>query len=261
MKLRVITVTRGDSPYWPDASASVAAAVPDAEHVVVCPPAQAGAVARPGGIVLPEVGPGLYPNLNHGLGALPQDWDAFTWLNDDDRLQPEGFAALVAEFRRRADVDVMFGRVALIDGRGGRVGTLPVARRGQDLAALFGRGIIPFAQPGTVIRRSWWERLRRFDPSYGLAADMDFFVRALVGGARFAFFDAEVAEFRLRAGQLSKRTDEAELETARALAPLRGAPGGTGALLRFRLANLPAYAERLRRHGWKSMREIYESVT
>ena len=87
---------------------------------------------------------------------------------------------------------------------------LPVARRGQDLPALLARGIMPLAQPGTVIRRSLVERLGGFDETFRSAGDLDFFVRALAAGARFEFVDARVADFRLHAGQLSKNRAEVE---------------------------------------------------
>ncbi|MES1166795.1 MAG: hypothetical protein ABUL68_02235, partial [Pseudomonadota bacterium] len=154
--------------------------------------------------------------------------------------------------------DVMFGRVALIDGRGARLGELPVAHRGRDVAPLLARGIVPLAQPGTVIRRSVWEKLGGFDETYRVAGDLDFFVRAILAGARFEFAGARVAAFRLSAGQLSKRREEVEAETRRALAPLAFAPRSLAALGRFRLGNLGVYLERVRRHGWVSMRDLYD---
>lgn len=260
MKLRIVTATRGESPFWNQAVTSVAAAGPAAEHVVVCPAARAGALkeAQPRCAVVPEKTAGLYAALNQGLREPPGDWDAFTWLNDDDVLLAPGFGNLVAGLDRWKSVGVAYGRVELIDGRGGRVGALPVARHAGDLAALLARGIMPLAQPGTVIRRRVWEKLGGFDESYRLAGDLDFFVRALADGARFEFVNAAVAAFRLSAGQLSKRRAESEAETGRALAPLASSPPSLAALWRFRLGNAGVYLERLRRHGWVSMRELYD---
>ena len=205
-----------------------------------------------------DAGRGLYGALNTGLSAAGPEWTACTWINDDDLLLTPGFNVGVAELARRPEADLVYGRVGLIDGTGERIGTLPVARHGGDLGALLARGIMPLAQPGTVIRRKVFDRLGGFDESYRIAGDLEFFVRALLAGGRFAFANARVASFRLHGGQLSKQRVEAEAETRRALLPLARHSRPLGALLRFRLGNVGAYLDRFRRHGWKSMREIYD---
>jgi hypothetical protein len=258
MRIRIVTATRGQSPFWAATADSIAALAPRAEHVVVAAPAVAralsAAASRPR--LVPEVGPGLYPNVNAGAAAAGE-WDAVTWLNDDDVLAP-GFGTLVARMEREPDIGIAFGRVALIDGGSRRVGELPVAHRVADLPALLAQGIVPFAQPGTLIRRAMWERVGGVDTSYRLAGDLDFFVRALAQNVRFEFVNAEVAAFRLSAGQLSKRREEVERETGRALQPLTSTSRSRAARWRFRLANLPTYLSRVRRHGWISMRELYD---
>jgi hypothetical protein len=258
MKLRIVTATRGHSPFLIEAISSIKSAHPEAAQVIVCPAACVPSiVAGAGAVVLPETGTGLYAALNQGWRALG-DWDAFTWLNDDDLLLAPGFGGLLEAFARRTEVDVAYGRVGLIGARGENLGLHPVAHRGSDLKALLARGIMPLAQPGTVIRRSLIERLGGFDETFQLAADMDFFVRALVAGARFEFINARVANFRLHAGQLSKRRVAMEEETVRALRPLAGTPRSLAALLRFRLGNAGVYGDRVRRHGFMPMRELYD---
>ncbi len=259
MKLRIVTATRGQSPFLGEMLASVRAIPGAIEHVIVCPPSAVEALAAQvtNARVVPETGAGLYAALNQGWREPPGDWDAFTWINDDDRLVAPGFAGVVAKVERDPQVEIAYGRVDLIDGRGAPVGGLPVANRPDDLAALFARGIIPFAQPGTIIRRRICERLGGFDEGYRVVGDMDFFVRALATGAKFAFVDVLAASFRLRAGQLSKRPDVAA-ETARALRRLGGTRGSAAALVRFRLANWRNYFDRIRRHGFVSMRELYD---
>ena len=200
---------------------------------------------------------GLYAALNQGWRA-PGAWEAFTWLNDDDLLSAPGFGGLLETLAERPEVDVTYGRVRLIGAQGKTLGALPVSHRGSDLTALLARGIMPLAQPGTVIRRNMIERLGGFDESYRLAGDLDFFARALAAGARFAFVNLWVASFRLHAGQLSKRRAAMEEETANALRPFAGRPHSLAALLRFRLGNVGVYGDRVRRHGWVSMRELYD---
>ena len=267
MRLRIVTATRGESPFWRETVDSVAAAVAagggarDAcDHVVVAPAAWAVREAgrTPGLTMVAERGVGLYAAINQGLRAAPGEWDAFTWINDDDVLRVPEFSRLQEMMARDAGVDVAYGRVAMIDREGRRVGGIPVATRPEDLGALLAGRVIPLAQPGTIIRRRLWERLGGLDETYRFAGDMDFFARALAAGARFGFVAAEVAAFRLVAGQLSKQRDEVAAETARCVRPLAGALGGAAALLRFRLANIGVYAERVRRHGFVSMRGLYD---
>jgi GT2 family glycosyltransferase len=207
--------------------------------------------------IVRDNGTGLYAALNQGW-RVPGEWDAFTWLNDDDLLLAPGFGGLLEALSRRPEVDVAYGRVRLIGAKGEILGSHPVARRGSDLKALLVRGIMSLAQPGTVIRRSLIERLGGFDETFRSAGDLDFFTRALAAGARFEFFNARVADFRLHAGQLSKRRAEVEAETARALRPLAGTPRSLAALMRFRLGNAGVYGDRVRRHGFRSMRELYD---
>ncbi|HVU26041.1 MAG TPA: glycosyltransferase, partial [Opitutus sp.] len=204
----------------------------------------------------PDAARGMYAAINAGAAAA-REWEAITWINDDDELAP-GFAAAVAALGKRGESGIVYGRVELIDADGARVGELPVARRPGDLAALLARGIVPLAQPGTLIRRDAWERLGGVDATYRLAGDLDFWVRAVRAGVKFEFVNKIVARFRLAAGQLSKRRDDMAAETRRALAPLAGATRAAGALWRFRVGNIGAYLERLRRHGWVSMRELHD---
>lgn len=259
MKLLVVTPTLGRSCWLDEAVASVALAAPFARHVLVCPAETADELRRrfPGAEITVETQRGLYAALNCGV-AGGAEVEAFTWLNDDDVFRPAGFAVGWTALGADAGIDAIFGEVDLIGGRGNPVGRLPVARCGRDLAALLARGIVPLAQPGTIIRREWWEKLGGFDASFQLAGDLDFFVRAIVAGARFEFARARVAAFRLSAGQLSKHREQGDAELRRALAPLAAAPRSLAALGRFRRDNLGVYLERLRRHGWVSMRDLYD---
>jgi hypothetical protein len=261
VKLGVITATRGTSEFLGETLAAVRALPGEVAHVLVAPAkAQAAFATRLTGESLltePAGGAGgLYGALNLARSAVA-DCPAVTYLNDDDLLRPAGVAAALA---RLATADVVYGRVALIDARGARLGELPVAREVRDFARLLRMGIMPLAQPGTLIRREWLERLEWFRPEYRLAGDLDFFVRAWVAGARFAYVDAEVAAFRLHAGQLSKDADVAA-ERSRALRALPTRAGGwacrLGAWWRFRWANRGVYRERIRLHGWRRMAALY----
>jgi Glycosyltransferase like family 2 len=257
VKIRVITATRGESPHLAETVAAAAALGPAARHVLVAP-AAAGpelAIKFPACVVLPETGGGLYAALNTGLAA-PGDEEFVTWINDDDVLVPAGLAAALQLFAADPALGAVYGRVSLIDGTGRRLGTLPVAHRPADLLPLIAAGLMPLAQPGTIFRRSAVAHVGAFDVSFRLAGDLDYFARALRGGVQFAFADAEVAQFRLHGGQLSKDEAAATAEQARIVGALPRLPAGA-ARWRFRWANLPGYFERVRRHGFVSMQSLY----
>jgi GT2 family glycosyltransferase len=259
MNLRIVTATRGDSPFLSEMLRATARISSEVEHLVVAPAARLEAVRAGRALrAVAESGAGLYAAIEQGLREPGSDWDAFTWINDDDVLNAAGFSILLDALARQPEIGVAYGRVTLMDGRGACMGRLPVARRGAEVRALLAQGIMPLAQPGTVIRRSVWEKLGGFDLSYRSAGDLDFFVRALSAGERFAFVDAEVASFRLHGGQLSKRRAEVEAETARALRPLSAVPYSRGARWRFWLGNARVYFERVRLHGFVSMRTLYD---
>lgn len=291
MKLLILTPTLGANPLLRETVASIAAvaalsgadkAENTVRHVIVTPAHAAAAVEKiaPAAQIVSERagerrggdgrggddsgGGGLYAALNAGVDGMATagvEWDALTWINDDDRLCGPGFAQLLRKLKTSVGVGIAYGQVGLIDGRGERIGRLPVAHCGEDLAPLLARGIVPLAQPGTVIRRAAWEKLGGLDASYRLAGDLAFFVRALVTGVRFTFADAEVAEFRLRAGQLSKQQEIGAREKARALALLNGVAPAVGAHWRFRWQNRGVYAERVRRHGFVSMEQLYSRTS
>lgn len=259
MKIRLVTATRGDSPFFADMLGSAARALPNAEHVVVCPENKREALQQGKRFsAVAEKNAGLYSAIEQGLSAPGGDWDAFTWINDDDLLVPSGLPELLETMSRHTSAGVAYGRATLIDRRSRRLGEVPVARCAADLGPLLARGVVPFAQPGTLIRRTVWETIGGFDLSYRYAGDLDFFVRALRAGTQFTFVDSTVASFRLHEGQLSKNADEIERETQRALRPLAGVRASVLPLWRFRLGNLGVYFERLRRHGFVSMRTLYQ---
>lgn len=257
MTLGVITATRGISAHLDETVRSVCALGPGARQVLVCPAGrQAELAARfPGAEIVIEEASGLYAALNTGLARV-RDAEAFTWVNDDDVLGAAGVAAALARLEAYPAVGVVYGRVGLMEETGRRLGELPVARRPADLAALLAGGIMPLAQPGTIIRGSVVPVVGGFEAGYRLAGDLDYFVRAWRAGVGFGFVDVEVARFRLRAGQLSKDEIAVAAEFARAVAGLP-ADAGRGARWRFRWDNRMVYLERLRRHGFVRMQSLY----
>lgn len=257
MSLCVITATRGASVHVEETVGSVSALGARVRHVLVCPAVARDDLARqfPALEIAVEEGTGLYAALNTGLARV-REGEAFTWVNDDDLLCAAGVTAAMARLEAEPAAGVVYGRVGLMSETGQRLGELPVARRPGDLQALLAGGIMPLAQPGTIIRGSVGRQLDGFVAGYRLAGDLDYFVRALRAGVGFAFVDAEVARFRLRAGQLSKDEPAVAAEFARVIASLPQGSSGA-ARRRFRWDNRGVYLERIRRHGFVRMQTLY----
>jgi GT2 family glycosyltransferase len=263
-QVTVITPTLGRSRWLDQTVASVAAfrSARDAlGHTLVAPSDRVGALTAryPEVMVVPEpkTGGGLYEAVNYGA-RINSGWQWLTYLNDDDRLQP-GFERLL-DAARQAEADIIYGRVSYIDDQGRALGSFPVEARPRRLAALMRAGIPPLTQQGTLIGRDCFDRLGGFDPRYRLAADYDFWVRAVVNGAAFVHIPAHAGSFRLRADQLSVDQEKVRDE----LASIHGRHLPTGGrwsdlLVRmaFRCRHFSAILTRRKRTGrWRTVDSV-----
>jgi glycosyltransferase involved in cell wall biosynthesis len=266
VRLLVVTPTLGESRWLAETVASVAAVVELSRHVLVAPAAVTmSLISRfPKVDVVADPGGGMYAAINAGLAAA-RDWDAFTYINDDDVLLPR-FADVVAAIRVAGaqQARVAYGGVRLIDAGGQRLGAIPVSPVPQLNRALYAQRLEPVYQHGTIATRAVIETLGAFDASLRYCGDSEFLARACVRGVPFVRATKhEVAAFRLRSGQLTKRRAALIAERARVDEKLGLlAPQPTHILRharwRFRAANLLIYAERIRRHGFVSFDELLE---
>jgi len=264
MKILVITPTLGESPWLAETVASVAALALDGEHVLVAPAAAVPglAVRFPGVTVTAEPGGGMYAAINAGVAAA-REWDAVTYINDDDLLLP-GFAAAVSTLAGRGRQSLLvYGGVRLIDPAGRRLGAVAVSPWPGLNRALYAQRLEPVFQHGTLISRAAWTQQGGFDPAFRLCGDSEFLARLCVRGVPAVRVGGEVAAFRLRRGQLTKNRPAMIEERARVDEKL-GLLNGPGrirqgwARLVFRAANLPVYAGRILRHGFVSFDQLLE---
>jgi hypothetical protein len=262
MKILVVTPTLGTSPWLGETVASVAALAGAHEHVLVAPAATVAALAArfPGVTVVAESGGGMYAAINTGLAAA-RDWEAFTYLNDDDLLLP-GFSVVRSALADRSKQPVLiYGRVRLVDGDGRRLGAIPVSPWPQLNRDLYAQRIEPVFQHGTLVSRAAWALHGGFDLAYQFCGDSEFLARLCVHGVPAVHVGGEVAAFRLRGGQLTKNRPAMIAERARVdeqlgLVATKLTVRHQWAKLRFRAANLPVYAGRIFRHGFVSFDEL-----
>lgn len=264
----VVTPTLGESPWLAETVASIAACAERCTHVLVAPAAAVQKLAArfPRVRVVTEPGGGMYAAINAGL-AVAGDWEAFTYLNDDDVLLPDFSLVARAIAAAGGRPLIAYGGVRLIDARGRRLGAIPISPAPELNRALYAQRIEPVYQHGTVVTRAAIEAAGgAFDATLRFCGDSEFLARACVRGVPFVRATRrEVSAFRLRAGQLTKNRAVMIAERKRVdekLGLLAPQPPAVlrSARWRFRLANLAIYAERIRRHGFLSFDEMLERV-
>jgi hypothetical protein len=213
-------------------------------------------------MVVEEPGDGMYAAINAGLATAASDWNAFTYINDDDLLLP-GFKAVAAAMAARpGEPLIAYGRVRLIDGRGGRLGAIPVSPCPLYNRELYAQRLEPVYQHGSLVSRAAWEQHGGFDPDFRYCGDSEFFARMCVRGVPAVHVGGEVAAFRLHQGQLTKNRPVMIAERTKVDEKLGLRTALTArhhwARLLFRLANLSVYAGRILRHGFVSFDELLE---
>lgn len=116
----------------------------------------------------------------------------FNWINSDDSLLP---GALPEVNRLSENADIVAGVCINIHADNKRE---PVASRGLDACAMLkGSGPIAFHQPAIWLRRTALMDSGGIDPSMDYVFDWEMLIRLLAHGARVAYTDRPLAEFKL----------------------------------------------------------------
>ncbi len=151
----------------------------------------------------------MYRAINVALKECNTPWLAY--VNSDDWIYSDTYARLIA-CGQRTDADVVYGHSDYTDVHGRFLCSFAAGKPWQ-LLALFHFGILPFAQPAAIFRKSVYRRLNGFDERYFYSADAEFYIRAVRARFRFALVDGRpVACFRFHDKQLSntRRTEMRE---------------------------------------------------
>jgi hypothetical protein len=235
-------------------------------HVLVAPRASVRELAArfPNTQVIAEPGGGMYAAIN-SAAAIRRDWDAITYINDDDLLLPGFELALQRLSRLPIGCRIVYGRVRLIDGDGIRIGRVPVSGWPSLNRSLYAQRLEPVFQHGTLISRAAWRELGGFDATFRFCGDSELMARACAQGVSFVHVPAEIAAFRLRAGQLTKNRAAmlAERDRVDVKLGLRGVPGWWrchSAMAVFRISNIPVYLDRIRRYGFITFDDMLTRV-
>ena len=153
--------------------------------------------------IIREPDRGIYDGLNKGIRAARGE--IIGHLNSDDVYCPGAFLAVARRFKAGADIDVVSGSatISALAERGGRQVThrfdKPADRR-LDLATGTTGAALPNAR---FFRRRVYDRVGLYDPSFTIAADRDFLIRAALAGVKSAELDQVVYDYLAHPGSVS----------------------------------------------------------
>lgn len=150
-------------------------------------------------VTLTEAKPGLSSAINFGISNLPKSCEYVTWLGDDDLLIGNSVFDLVKVLDSNPSVTFVYGGCTYIDSNGDEVGSNPSGKWAMKLIK-FGPDLIP--QPGSLIRRSVFEKVNGVSESYKYAFDQDLFIKLLEVGSGM-HVNLTVSAFRWHPNSLS----------------------------------------------------------
>ena len=128
--------------------------------------------------------------INAGLREAKGE--ILAYLNSDDFLLPGAVSAVVAEWRQRPSVDVLYGRAHWAD----EAGDFTAEYAGGPLDPEVFRGRCIICQPATFWRRRTMERFGWFDERFRFGMDYEYWQRVHVGGGAICFLDRFLAASR-----------------------------------------------------------------
>jgi glycosyltransferase involved in cell wall biosynthesis len=191
----------------------------------------------------------MYRAINAGLRPMQTEW--ITYLNSDDIVYPRSYERLVA-LGERERACLVYGDNDFIDSEGRFLFALKAPSPAR-LLGVFRSGLLAFAQPAAIFRKTDFEEMGGFDERYRLIADYDFFYRLLSSGKKFVRAQGPtVAAFRRHDSQLSTREAAAvSAEEGSLRKALRIKTSSLDLLdaLFWRLQNTPTYLWRVAGRG------------
>lgn len=201
----------------------------------------------------------MYRAINAGLREYDTEWLAY--INSDDWLYPDSLDRLIAQ-GNSMNSDVVYGNCDFTDGCGRFTHSFAPAKPSQ-LPFINRTGSVGFAQQSAIFRNCLYKQLRGFNEDYRLAADTDFYFRALQSGALFSYLPGlSVACFRLHPNQLSDTQAEfMRAENINICTELLKKPGlpEWAAMMQWKLANIPHYLLRFLRQSLLAGKPKFDS--
>jgi len=149
-----------------------------------------------------NAGPSAARNL--ALRAATGEYVAL--LDADDRFHPTKLARQLAAFAERPDAGAVYCGWRLVDGEGIELPERGWPRTDGDLVDRLVLGNL-FHPVAVVLRRAPVDAAGGFDERLPVNEDWDLFLRIGRRGARWAFVDEALCDYRIHAGQSHERLD------------------------------------------------------
>jgi len=146
-----------------------------------------------------DPGLGLPEAINKGFSQLPENFDQINWLGDDDLLAPNSLSKASAALDADPEAVLVYGSCNYVDSSGRVIWT---NKSGQWASAILNLGPDLIPQPGSLFRRSAFNRVGGLSNEYNWAFDFDLFLKLKKVG-RLKFINAKFSSFRWHPESLS----------------------------------------------------------
>ncbi|MBL8548145.1 MAG: glycosyltransferase [Hyphomonadaceae bacterium] len=204
VQVSIVTPNLNRGGMLADALASVATQTGVAfEHIFVDGGSTDNSVAlaaSSGARVIEAPGSSIYEAINIGIAAAQGEFICL--LNSDDWLRPGALKAALAAFETEPNLDLVRGRAdveASVDGHWVMEPALAEPAAPSLANALLGRSNIN----ACIFKRTLFERVGPFNPTYAISADREWLARVLLSDARTAGINSDIYVYRSHAGSLT----------------------------------------------------------
>lgn len=118
------------------------------------------------------------------------------WLDDDDCLTKDAVSSQLAALARHPDADVVYANLLRTDSKLAPVKEYIYKEVPRDLQLYVLLFYSPFPNGGSLIRKSLFEQCGFYDENFTVAPDYEFWVRAVLHGAKFVHNDRVIYLYR-----------------------------------------------------------------
>ena len=143
-----------------------------------------------------EADSGIYDAMNKGIKY--SSGKIISFLNADDSYLPGTLAKVKKAFEEHPECSVVYGNI-MVNGK--------IFRPPTGAASFHGARIF---HPAAFFRRELFERYGGYDTSFGICADLDFFLRIKKAQEPFYYLDEPLAVFALDGVSTRRRKQTAQ---------------------------------------------------
>ncbi|MCX6722135.1 MAG: glycosyltransferase family 2 protein [Candidatus Staskawiczbacteria bacterium] len=133
----------------------------------------------------------------------------FCWLDSDDFYLPCAIKKIAEVFKNNLNVDAVFGDVLLGTVEGKIIGYTKYTSFNAETSIYLGMVV---ATQSTFWRSTLHRKINGLDAKYLRCADLDFFTRMAISGAKFRHVRNFLSVYRYHPGQLTQSVDLCEKE-------------------------------------------------